>query len=125
SCQNNLKQICLASHNYESSNGVLPPGMDRTMAGALAYMLPYLEADAVFQRFNFQTGKYLAAPQTPPPVWYSAALLPVNRPPAGSPLDGSPGWTVPPPDKDIKSFIFPNARAKGVPTTLLLSAPPI
>ncbi len=43
SCGNNLHQIVLAAHNYESSNGNLPTGMDPTGAGALAYLLPYIE----------------------------------------------------------------------------------
>src|SRR5947208_4995373 len=57
-CQNNLKQVVLASHNYDSANNVLPPGIlghtnvaaansGFTFAapciGALTFLLPYIE----------------------------------------------------------------------------------
>jgi len=62
-CQNNLKQIGLALHNYESGNGSLPPGMNssagpgvnvigNSMAGTLAYLLPYVEQDNVYRQFS-------------------------------------------------------------------------
>jgi prepilin-type N-terminal cleavage/methylation domain-containing protein/prepilin-type processing-associated H-X9-DG protein len=61
-CQNNLKQIVLASHNYESANqSQLPPGCNNSagtgggignsMAGTLAYLLPYVEQDAAYRTF--------------------------------------------------------------------------
>ena len=53
SCGNNLHQVVLAAHNYESSYGQLPPGMDVTGAGALAYLLPYLEQQNQFKLFLF------------------------------------------------------------------------
>src|SRR6476661_1393891 len=52
SCQNNLKQIGLALHNYESGNGVFPPGLDDANVGGLLYTLPYFEQDAVFRGFD-------------------------------------------------------------------------
>jgi prepilin-type N-terminal cleavage/methylation domain-containing protein/prepilin-type processing-associated H-X9-DG protein len=58
-CSNNLKQIGLACHNYESSFGILPhPGQcDSTGTGTTTYMsqstptllLPYIEQENVFR----------------------------------------------------------------------------
>src|SRR5215468_10045982 len=48
-CQNNLKQIALGAHNYESSNQQFPPGLRQTSwIGVLAYLLPYVEQDNVY-----------------------------------------------------------------------------
>jgi len=64
SCSNNLKQIALASHNYESSYGVLPPGSvlggtnfgtyssyPGSTVGTLAFLLPYMEQGPVYNQF--------------------------------------------------------------------------
>src|SRR2546423_2338842 len=59
-CQNNLKQIGLAAHNFASANGYLPPGVTGDGAnytnpnsgpyvGCLAYILPYVEQDAIYR----------------------------------------------------------------------------
>src|SRR5437588_10462012 len=58
-CTNNLKQIGLASHNYASANGWLPPGSANTPAGGgsslstLALILPYVEGDNIYNLFDF------------------------------------------------------------------------
>lgn len=59
-CRNNLKQIVLASHNFASANGKLPPGMSGptqigtdnvggTCFGVLVYLLPFMEQDPVYK----------------------------------------------------------------------------
>jgi type II secretory pathway pseudopilin PulG len=63
-CANNLKQIALAAHNYQSTNGHLPPGFlgpypvgatgssstgNEQAVGTLAFLLPYIEQDNVYQ----------------------------------------------------------------------------
>jgi prepilin-type N-terminal cleavage/methylation domain-containing protein/prepilin-type processing-associated H-X9-DG protein len=70
SCQNNLKQLGLACHNYHDAYNKLPPGR-RSLANAegygqptfgsdpimqnghgLVYLLPYIEQGNLYQRFN-------------------------------------------------------------------------
>jgi prepilin-type N-terminal cleavage/methylation domain-containing protein/prepilin-type processing-associated H-X9-DG protein len=68
-CKNNLKQIALGLHNYESSYGVFPPGgvtripvsncniQGSSKANAMApwtvLLLPFLEQSNRYQQFNF------------------------------------------------------------------------
>ncbi|MFL5342560.1 MAG: DUF1559 domain-containing protein [Gemmataceae bacterium] len=63
-CQNNLKQIALASHNYQSAFQTLPPGylgampnnnypdpnnLNAQCVGVLTFLLPYFEQDNVYK----------------------------------------------------------------------------
>ncbi len=66
-CVNNMKQLGLAFHNYESTNGVLPPaflgaGTGNTVAwtngwSALARILPVLEQNGLYNSANFSIWK--------------------------------------------------------------------
>jgi prepilin-type N-terminal cleavage/methylation domain-containing protein/prepilin-type processing-associated H-X9-DG protein len=92
-CVNNLKQIALAAHNYESGHGRLPPGMDRQHIGALVYLLPYLEQDAYFKDVSFDPQHFVywwQDPRNRPPLagppWLDLA---VPRPPDHYGIEGS------------------------------------
>jgi prepilin-type N-terminal cleavage/methylation domain-containing protein/prepilin-type processing-associated H-X9-DG protein len=74
-CQNNLKQMGLACHNFESANGVLPPGgtgpgeggTNRNPANLAlhAYIAPYLEQGALqFELTGNYTSNYAASAYT-------------------------------------------------------------
>jgi prepilin-type N-terminal cleavage/methylation domain-containing protein len=63
-CSNNLKQITLAVHNFESANGYLPPNGSWATANAsfsgqpysvFARLLPYVEQSALYQQVNLNT----------------------------------------------------------------------
>ncbi len=61
-CRNNLKQIGLALHNYESAHGVFPPGVlgdNGSTAAAqklhtwMTLTLPFLDQAPLYQQYNF------------------------------------------------------------------------
>lgn len=69
SCQNNLKQLGLATHNFESAMGKFPPGFQGTFqaefaatagwkpdtnsyTGHLVYILPYMEATQLYDQWS-------------------------------------------------------------------------
>jgi prepilin-type N-terminal cleavage/methylation domain-containing protein/prepilin-type processing-associated H-X9-DG protein len=80
SCQNNLKQIGLALHNYEGATGTLPPCFRGTLKppfttypayvdswGVLALLSPHLEQTAVYNTLNLDLPLYV------PPTYVFAA----------------------------------------------------
>ncbi len=62
-CRNHLKQIGLALHNYHVAHSMLPSGADySSCVGSTwaAAILPYLELQSLFDRFNFEV-----------PIWHA------------------------------------------------------
>jgi prepilin-type N-terminal cleavage/methylation domain-containing protein len=89
SCANNLKQLGLACHHYDSAHGRLPPGYlgpipneqefgaDRDHiqhVGLLVYLLPYVEQANLYQqlRIDFNPDQLGPAWYTEPANWQSA-----------------------------------------------------
>jgi prepilin-type N-terminal cleavage/methylation domain-containing protein len=117
-CQNNMKQIGLAAHNYESANGYFPPGTSNShadayptpkstmsagsyansQAGTLAFLLPYVEQDNVYK--SLPAGVFSSPGTT---VWYYSQanakikpfLCPSDSADGASPSNGSWAWLQP------------------------------
>ncbi len=82
-CANNLHQIVLASMNYESTNGTLPPGnlggnattgfFGGQCVGSLFFLLPYIEQNNLMSQFKgqYNIGSYSAFPADNNPNWWN------------------------------------------------------
>jgi prepilin-type N-terminal cleavage/methylation domain-containing protein len=71
-CQNNIKQIVLASHNFESERGYLPAGYDVYYDSVLVQLLAYMDQTSI------STNWYYTAIDNQNYRWYNA-----NKGPAG------------------------------------------
>jgi prepilin-type N-terminal cleavage/methylation domain-containing protein/prepilin-type processing-associated H-X9-DG protein len=87
-CQNNLHQIGIACHSYDTANGVLPAGMDIQMVGPLVYLLPHMEQGNVYDNFTFAIPK-----GSDPRYFYFQAQL--NNAPLGATGTNPPPSTNP------------------------------
>src|SRR4051812_43658463 len=94
-CGNNLKQIGLGLHNYESANGTFPAGQGAGVgtAGWRVTILPFMEQENVYRQVNLtdvfnsavlqnlviQTwvcpSSNLSPTPTPVASWYSSAVI--------------------------------------------------
>jgi prepilin-type N-terminal cleavage/methylation domain-containing protein/prepilin-type processing-associated H-X9-DG protein len=88
-CQNNLKQIGLACHNYHDARKVFPPGYVATASypstapgwGWATFLLPYIEQDNLYRQLNLN-----AAVETQPAI---QTLVPVYLCPSDQPPDAA------------------------------------
>ena len=60
-CQNNLKQLGIALHNYEGAIDHFPCGKDSNGFSGVAYLLPYIEQQNIYNMINFTVKESNAA----------------------------------------------------------------
>ncbi len=60
-CSNNLKQLALGLHNYESTHRTFPPaGIDSNHMSWQVMTLPYVEQNNLYSQFNLAAGSWNA-----------------------------------------------------------------
>jgi prepilin-type N-terminal cleavage/methylation domain-containing protein/prepilin-type processing-associated H-X9-DG protein len=83
-CQNNLKQLGLALHNYHDARKRFPTASTASFVSAFTQLLPYLEQDAVARRYdpNLQPTDpaNFAVTQLPIPTFLCPSMQPPPTP---------------------------------------------
>jgi prepilin-type N-terminal cleavage/methylation domain-containing protein len=82
-CTSHLKQLALACHNYQDSQGTLPPGVEMPNAGGrytslFVELLPYIEQQPLASRWDFvnPSANYLGGAAAPAGVVISIYVCP-------------------------------------------------
>jgi prepilin-type N-terminal cleavage/methylation domain-containing protein/prepilin-type processing-associated H-X9-DG protein len=111
-CTNNLKQLGIAIHNYENSNGVFPAayhgGLGRVYMNFTGFnsILPYLEGQNLFNAFNYDMSLFAAGlghyygwsvgeQSTGHATLVSTFLCPTNRSDSQIGMSSGTAWTIP------------------------------
>jgi prepilin-type N-terminal cleavage/methylation domain-containing protein/prepilin-type processing-associated H-X9-DG protein len=121
-CSNNLKQIALAAHNFESANGSLP-GYDTQFVSPLVRLLPYVEQDNQFKLFSFRPAPE-GSTQSGPDVFFIWFRDPLNRPSTtnATPIPRPPA--VYGAEGNFKVFLCPSAPAPNPSSTAIQAVLP-
>jgi prepilin-type N-terminal cleavage/methylation domain-containing protein/prepilin-type processing-associated H-X9-DG protein len=102
-CSNNMKQLGLAMHNFESAFKTVPVGLDTRYNTTLTYLLPYMEQSATYN--GYDQGNFS------PSSWYASGIA-WNLPRVvSSPIPNPPGRFAC--EGQIPSFNCPSALGIG------------
>jgi prepilin-type N-terminal cleavage/methylation domain-containing protein/prepilin-type processing-associated H-X9-DG protein len=108
-CQNNLKQIALAFHNYHDANSLLPPAYISRKDipsgnfhrwSSFALVSPYLEQTAIYNNLRLDLSLYSAPPETPGVLLRSehapwvVLKIPIFLCPTDVRTEVQPGWAA-------------------------------
>jgi prepilin-type processing-associated H-X9-DG protein len=137
SCQNNLHQIAIAAANYDTTFGKFPPGLNVSpnsvntnptwvsappyggpYTGVLAYLLPFVEQDNVYNQIMAATApKSLFDPNTTLGAWaYNYAPYDFNDPTVTT--QNGTGYLKPACDAVIKTYLCPSDNTGSGSNTL-------
>ncbi len=113
-CQNNLKQMVLAAHNYESTNGTLPPQYGTTKLGNAygindaspqATILAYIEQASKYSQFDFSHRTWDDGPL------HDTQFMPISG--------ASSDTRTPPPNQTARSQDIPIYLCPSDPSTAI------